>query len=147
VNRDRYGAAVHEAGHVVVARTFGLRTRTMVAGVGGDDTAGRAEIEDASYLPVVDRIAVCAAGMQAQHMLGAATNEIAGFSDEVKIGNIVGDYDDDEGEALRDAGFSKSWETLEAHRAAVERLAAALAEHGELDHETIERIIAYAAPA
>lgn len=119
----------------------------MVAGIGSDDTAGRAEIEDGSHLPVIDRIAVCAAGMQAQHMLGAATNEIAGFSDEVKIRNLVDSYDDAEREALRDAGFSKSWETLETHRAAVERLAAALAEEGDLDHEAIERIIADAALA
>jgi hypothetical protein len=42
MNKERYGAAVHEAGHVVVARAFGLKTRKMVAGVGGDDTAGKA---------------------------------------------------------------------------------------------------------
>lgn len=122
------------------SRAFGSKTRKMIAGINGDDTAGGADIENASHLAEVDRIAICAAGMLAQDMLDAATHEIAGLSDEVLL--IVADYDDAEEEAIRDAGFSKSWETLETYRAAVERLAAALAEHGELDHDAIERILA-----
>jgi hypothetical protein len=35
----------------------------MVAGIDGDDTAGGADIENASHLPDVDRIPICAAGM------------------------------------------------------------------------------------
>ena len=141
MNRDRYGAAVHEAGHVVVARVCGVQTGAMIAGIGDDDAAGRAEIGDTSHLSVIDQIAICAAGMQAQRMLGAATHEVAGLSDEVRIYNILDDYEPTEGEALRDAGFGKSRETLEAYRATVELLAAALAEQGELDHAAVEHII------
>ena len=133
---------MHEAGHVVVARALGLKTRAMIAGIDGDDTKGKADIENSSHLSVVDRIAICAAGMQAQEMLDIATYEVAGLSDEVKIANIVEDYDDEERETLRDKGFTKAWEALEVHRSTVERLAAALAEVGELDHAAIERIIA-----
>jgi hypothetical protein len=147
VTRDRYGAAVHEAGHVVVARAFGLKTRKMIAGINGDDTAGRAEIEDGSHLPAIDRIAICSAGVDAQRLLGAATNDIAGFGDMVKIGNIVEDYDEAVVEDIRYAGYRRSHELLELHRATVECLAAALAEQGELDHDAIERILADAVPA
>ena len=141
--RDRYGAAVHEAGHVVVARVFGLKCRRMVAGIGDDDTKGKADIQRAAHLPVVDQIAVCAAGMVAQTMLDAPTHDIAGLGDEVLISNIVEAYEDEtEREALRDAGFDKACETLERHRATIERLAMALAEQGELDEVAIERIIA-----
>ena len=67
----------------------------MIAGIDGDPTAGRAEIKDGSYLPVI-----------------------------------------------RCAGYRRSHELLELHRATVERLPAALAEQGELDQNAIERIIA-----
>jgi hypothetical protein len=147
VTNDRYGAAVHEAGHVIVARAFGLKTRRMVAGIDGDDTAGRAEIEDGSHLPVIDQVAICSAGMDAQRLLEAATNEVAGFSDMVKIGNIVDGHDEAAAEDIRYAGYARSQELLELHRAVVERLAAALAEQGELDHDAIERILSDAAPA
>jgi hypothetical protein len=128
--------------------TSSLRARSeMVAGVNGDDTAGKAEIEDSSNLPVIDRIAICSAGVDAQRLLGAATNEIAGFGDMVKIRSIVEDYDEAEAEAVRYAGYHRSEKLLELHRTAVERLAAALAEHGELDDHAIERILADVIPA
>ncbi len=137
----RYGAAVHEAGHVVVAWTLGLKTRKMAVCVGGDESAGNAEIEDGSHLPVIDQIAICSAGIDAQRLLGAATNEIAGFADMVKIGNIVDGYAEDEGEAIRFAGYRRSRELLELHRGRTERLAAVLAKQGELDQAAIEQVI------
>jgi hypothetical protein len=73
MSRDRYGAAVHEAGHVVVARALGLTTRKMIAGIDGDPTAGRAEIKDGSHLPVIDQIAICSAGADAQRLLDVPT--------------------------------------------------------------------------
>jgi ATP-dependent Zn protease len=119
----------------------------MIAGINGDNTAGRAEIEEGSHLPAIDRIAICSAGVDAQRLIGAATNDIAGFGDMVKIGNIVEDYDEAEAEDIRYAGYRRSHELLALHRTTVERLAAALAEQGELDHDAIERILADAVPA
>lgn len=144
---ERYGAAVHEAGHVVVARAFGLKTRRMIADVDGDDTAGRAEIEDCSHLPMIERIAMCSAGVDAQRLLEVETHEMAGFSDMVRIDNLLEDYDEATAETTRETGYRRSEELLELHRAAVERLAAALAEQGELDHDAIERILGNVAPA
>jgi hypothetical protein len=65
-SQDRYGAAVHEAGHVVVAWALGLKTRKLAVGIDGDDAAGAAEIEESSHLPTVDQIAICSAGADAQ---------------------------------------------------------------------------------
>ena len=98
--------------------------------------------KNGSQLPVIDQIAICSAGADAQRLLGAPTNEIAAFSDMVKIGNLIDGYDEAEGEYLRYAGYRRSHELLELHRATVERLPAALAEQGELDQNAIERIIA-----
>jgi hypothetical protein len=52
-SQDRYGAAIHEAGHVVVAWALGLKTRKLAVGIDGDDAAGAAEIEENSHLPTV----------------------------------------------------------------------------------------------
>ena len=59
----RWSTAVHEAGHAIVAMELGLS-------VGGlelfaTEGAGRALIEDSPHLAIIDRIAVCAAGIDA----------------------------------------------------------------------------------
>jgi len=140
-SRDRYGAAVHEAGHVVVAWALGLKTRKMTVGIGGDDSAGRAEIEENPNLPLIDQIAICSGGADAQRMLGAPTHDVAAFSDMVKIDNLLDDYSEEDGEALRYAGYRKSEELLDLHRAKVEHLAEALAERMELDQAAIDQIL------
>jgi hypothetical protein len=141
MTKDRYGAAVHEAGHVIVAWSLGLKTKKMAVGINGDDAAGAAEIEQGAHLPLIDQIAVCSAGADAQRMLDAPTNEITAFSDMVRIGNLIDDCAEDEGEALRYAGYRRSKELLELHRAKVEALAHALAESAELDQAAVEQIL------
>lgn len=140
-DRDRYGAAVHEAGHVVVAWALGLKTRRMAIGVGGDDSAGEAEIEEGTHLSVVDRIAVCSAGADAQCLLDAPTNDVAAFSDMVRISNLLDELPENEGETLRSAGYRKSHELLEMHRMILQRLAEVLADRTELNQLEIELIL------
>jgi ATP-dependent Zn protease len=139
---ERYGAAVHEAGHVVVARALGLKTRRMAIAINGDNAAGAAEIETGAHLPLVDQIAICSAGADAQRILDAPTHDVAALSDMVKIHNLVDDHAEEEGEALRHAGYLRSTELLRMHRAAVERLAQALVSSTELDEMTIEQLLA-----
>jgi hypothetical protein len=115
----------------------------MLTGIDGDNTAGGADIENASHLADVDRIAI-SAGMLAQDMLEAATHEIAGRSDANPNSHYRRRLSG--GRIPSRCRFHKSWEMLEAYRAAVERLAAALAEYGELHHDAIERILADGAP-
>jgi len=119
--------------------SLGRWGRKMAVGIDGDDAAGAAEIEESSRLPLVDQIAICSAGADAQLMFDAPTHEVAAFLDMVKIGNLVDDSD--EGEALRYAGYRRSKELLKLHRAKVERLAQALAERAELDQAAIEQIL------
>ena len=56
-------AAYHEAGHVVVARFLGLTIREVEI---EEDGSGRANISPAEHLPLVDQIALCVAGIEAQ---------------------------------------------------------------------------------
>jgi ATP-dependent Zn protease len=140
-SQDRYGAAVHEAGHVVVAWALDVKARRMAIGINGDDAAGEADIDYNTHLPMVNQIAIFAAGADAQGMLDAPTNAIAATMDMNKIRKLVEDCPDDEGEALRYAGYRRSKELLERYRTQVERLAKALAERSELDQVAIEQLL------
>jgi len=141
VNKDRYGAAVHEAGHVLVAWALGLKTRKAVVGIRGDDSAGEVQIEDARHLPLIDQIAICSAGGDAQRLVGAPTNEMSVFEDMVQIWELIENYPEDEGEVHRDAGYKRLQKLLKLHRAKVELLATALAERSELDQSAIEQLL------
>src|SRR5262245_3324698 len=126
--RDRRGAAFHEAGHVVVAWALGLSVRNIEIGTEGDDAAGHAQIGCSVHLPIVDRIASCAAGIEAQRIFDAPTNEWAGMSDFVEIGNILDDdiFTEKEGERLRAKGFERAHGLLIVHREMVEQVANSL---------------------
>jgi hypothetical protein len=80
-HQDRLGAAYHEAGHAVVATALGLTVARIEIAINGDDAKGAADIEDAARLPLVDQLAICAAGMEAQKMFEAPTHDIAGVGD------------------------------------------------------------------
>ena len=49
------------------------------------DRKGEAKIADDTSLPLIDRIAICAAGREAQSVFGAPANHLAGAVDEAKI--------------------------------------------------------------
>src|SRR5450631_2064977 len=82
---ERRGAAIHEAGHAVVAWALGLRVFRLVIAIDGDITAGKADIEQNRSSSLVDRIALCAAGGDAQELFDAPTNDICAISDMIKI--------------------------------------------------------------
>jgi hypothetical protein len=75
---DFRSAAYHEAGHVVVAWALGLEIGNAEIGVNEDDSAGRVEIETDEDMPLVDKIAVCVAGLEAQQIFNAPGHENAG---------------------------------------------------------------------
>ncbi len=77
-DQDRRGAAYHEAGHAVVASALGLSVRRMEIAIDGDDAKGAADIQDDPNLPLVDQLAVCAAGLEAQKLFKAPTHDGAG---------------------------------------------------------------------
>jgi hypothetical protein len=95
------GAAFHEAGHVVVARFLGLHVREVEIGMGGDDASGRAEIGGADRLPLIDQIALCAAGREAQKMFVAPTHSYAGLCDQYRMSKLVAGLSETDGETLR----------------------------------------------
>jgi hypothetical protein len=104
---DRRGAAYHQAGHVVVAWALGFRVYAAAIGIDGDDAKGKTDIDHGRPLPLVDKIAVCAAGVEAQHVLGASTNCRAGAMDEVEIIKLTEHLDEKARLAQRNEGYQR----------------------------------------
>src|SRR5262245_13730990 len=87
---ERRGAAFHEAGHAVVAWCLRLQVNSIAIGLCGDDTKGRTCIaSDQSHLPIVDRLALCLAGLDAEEFFDAPTHEYAGVHDLDRAREII----------------------------------------------------------
>ena len=76
----------------MVAHALGLQVGEIVIAIGGDDAKGGTDIAtDQQHLPVVDRIAVCVAGLEAQAFFHAPTHDHAGLADFGKVIEIIED--------------------------------------------------------
>ena len=122
-NDDLRGAAFHKAGHAVVARYLGLTIGIIEIDIDGDSAKGKAEVSGDDQLSLIDHLALCAAGVEAQEMFDAPTHDVAGFGDGVKIFNLLEDIPVEQRKALRFAGYARAIEILKEHRAEVELLA------------------------
>src|SRR5438270_11087490 len=99
---DVRSTAIHEAGHIIVAWTLDLPLGSMEIGCNGDDTAGRSEIADTERpLPVIDRISLCAAGIQAQRLFGCESTHLhAGWCDFVKTIKMLAGLPEEEADTI-----------------------------------------------
>ncbi len=125
------GVAYHEAGHAVVARALGLRVARVE--IFAEDNSGGTDIADAGDLPLVDQIAVCLAGANANHMFNAPSHDLADFGDHVRVSNLVEGLTEAKGDALRDKGHQRAWDLLGAHASSVENIAAQLLAQRKID--------------
>jgi hypothetical protein len=126
-NEALRGAAFHEAGHVVVARAFGLKVGAIEI---GEDGSGKAEISSAEHLPLVDQIALCVAGIEAQELFNCPTHEYAAFADFAKVCTLVEGLTDSESFEIRSAAYVRALDILKRCVPEVEQLAKELIEHG-----------------
>ena len=124
------GAAFHEAGHVVVAIHLGLAVGEIVI---NDDGSGRSQIGSPDHLPLVDRIALCVAGIEAQELYNCHTHPLAAASDHAKITGLVDGLTEAESLERRNAGYLRALEILKKRRAQVEKLAQHLIDHRRAD--------------
>lgn len=128
------GAAFHEAGHVIVAREFGLPVGEIAIGIDGDDAKGRSDIGSAGHLPLIDQIALCVAGIIAQLLFTSPTHDVAGASDYAKVVELVDGLTDANSQKLRHAADVRAREILQRHAAEVARLAIRLIKHRRIFH-------------
>jgi len=140
-HQDRLGAAYHEAGHAVVATALGLTVGRIEIARNGDDAKGAADIEDAARLPLVDQLAICAAGMEAQKMFEAPTHDIAGVGDYGLMFNLLDEYDETERRMFIEAGHQRACELIRLHTNAVGRVARALLADGKIENAAVRELL------
>jgi hypothetical protein len=136
---ERHSTAVHEAGHIVVAWALDLSVGSVEIGCNGDDTAGRSEIgKSARQLSLIDRIALCIAGMEAQLLFGCESTHLhAGWSDFGKIIEMLDGLSEDEADTVRSKGYDRAAELLVCRRPLIGRIAERLAFAGKLEQEEV----------
>ncbi len=134
---ERRGTAYHEAGHIVVAWALGLKVGAAVIGINGDDTKGNAKIEHDETLLLVDKIAICAAGVESQNVFGAPTHCLAGAMDEVEIIQLTEGLDEKSRLARRCDGYQRAHELIQAHAEKVDRIAKSLLAKGSLNQTEV----------
>lgn len=127
---DLRGAAFHEAGHVVVARFFGLTVGKIEI---GEDGSGNADISSAEHLPLIDQIALCVAGLEAQALFNCPTHERAAFTDYVKLSELVEGLTEAESFEIRNSAFLRALEILKSRAPEVEQLANDLIKQKRID--------------
>jgi hypothetical protein len=134
-----WSAAVHEAGHTIVAWVLGFPVVSL--DIGDADGAGRSQIENTEQSGVVDQIAICAAGMEAVELLDAGTHDQAGFSDQAKIVELLADHPEAEREAVRREGHAFARAVLKRHRGKLQAVAERLASAGHMDAEAFAGLV------
>lgn len=138
--RDQYGAAVHEAGHAIVASALGLNVGHIGIAIDGDDAKGVIEIEDSAALGLIDQLAIYAAGMEAQRLFSAPTHGGAGWADHGMMITLVQGLTEEDSCRLRYAGHQRAHDILIQRTDQVECLAKLLFTEKRLE-PTVVRIL------
>jgi ATP-dependent Zn protease len=124
--------AYHEAGHAVVALALGLRVARVE--IFHEDFSGATDIAPADHLSLVDRIAICVAGMNAGEMFNVpASHQYANSGDHGMVVELLDYIAEAEGDILRDKGHQRAWDLLEAYASSVVDIAAQLLAQRKID--------------
>ncbi|WP_375304111.1 hypothetical protein WI560_16910 [Bradyrhizobium sp. A11] len=140
--RDQRGAAFHEAGHAVVAWALGLAVERVEIAINADDAKGAADIEYNPALDLIDQIAICAAGLEAQRLFDAPTHHGAGWGDYGKMVELLEDREEDKQLEMMHRGRERAFDLISLHRAKVDRLAMAVIEKKCVGKDDIAALLA-----
>jgi hypothetical protein len=127
VHENLRDAAYHEAGRVVVARCLGLTIREVEI---EEDGSGRADISSGEHLPLVDQIAVCVAGVEAQELFNCPMHEYAAIGDYQKVRLLLAGLTHAESYEYRHAGYLRALQILKSRLPEIEALANQLLNNG-----------------
>lgn len=135
----------HEAGHAVVAWSFGLEIGNIhIREIGAGD--GGAQIGGADHLPLIDQLAARAAGKEAEQLFDSHLPDYASDRDrEMAISLVLKHHPDI---SLYEvvpkhlmAGHARARERLIEHQDKVERLADRLRQHREVSAAMFARLM------
>ena len=120
----RRGTAIHEAGHAIVMWALGLTVGKIEIGINGDDSIGKTDLlTSEKHLPLIDRIAISVAGIEAQHIFDCPTHELAGQGDLGKVVELLDGTPEPHAHQMREAGYARAHALITMHRAQLQRLA------------------------
>ena len=140
--RDQRGAAYHEAGHAVVAWALGLVVRRVEIAVDSDDAKGAAEIEDDPTLDLLDRLAICAAGREAQKLFDAPTHDGAGWGDYGKMVVLLANREEKRQIEWMHRGHKRAFDLISLHRGKIDRLAKTVIEKKRVEADESAALLA-----
>jgi len=120
IHENLRDAAYHEAGHVVIARFLGLNNREVEI---EEDGSGRADISSGEHLPLVDQIAVCVAGIEAQELFNCPVHDHAALGDYRRVRALLAELTGAESYEYRHAGYLRALQILKSQLPEVEALA------------------------
>jgi hypothetical protein len=127
--------AFHEAGHAVVAWSFGLTVDAVW--VNADDASGGANIiSPVDHLTLAEQIAVWWSGTAAENVFECPSHKYVASRDRAKVMKLLeahGISEEEHGPALRAEAYSIATARLEANKAKVIELAERLVIDGRVD--------------
>jgi hypothetical protein len=124
-----------------VAWALGVEVGAAAIGINGDDAKGTAAIGDDKGLPLVDKIALCAAGFESQSVFNAPTHQYAGTMDEARIIELTENLDEESRLARRDEGYQRAHNLIKAHTTKVEHIAENLLAKGSLNQAEVRGLL------
>jgi hypothetical protein len=131
MNDALHGAAFHEAGHIVVARHFGLKITAVEI---HEDGRGRTDmVGSVDHLSRIDRIAIAYSGYASQTIFKCRTHASIVWSDHAAISKIVEGLTDEQSLAERDAGYALATEIVKNNALEVEQIIGVLIEKRRID--------------
>jgi hypothetical protein len=129
----RFGTAIHESGHAIVMWALGLTVGTVEIGIDDDDNRGKVDLSTSDeLLPIIDRIAICYAGIEAQYIFDCPTHAGAGAGDHGKVGELLDGIPERRAYKMREAGYERARALILMHRAKLLRLAERLVDDGKV---------------
>jgi hypothetical protein len=138
----RRGTAIHEAGHAVVMWALGLTVSTIEIGIDADETKGRADLLTSDeHLPLIDRVAICYAGIEAQYVFDCPPHELAGMLDHAKVAELLEDISEPRAKQIREAGFDRARALVLMHKANLLRVAERLVENGKVTTDEFATLV------
>jgi hypothetical protein len=139
------GTCFHEAGHAIVAAALGLEVLNIH--INKDDESGATDLSDGP-LSLIDQVAVCFAGLEAQLIWEHPSEHLAEAGDYATFRGweLVKYLSDEERDALERAGYERANELLLANKALVEIVAQRLAQQGFLTAPEFKHLKATLAP-
>jgi len=139
-NPVRFGSAVHEVGHALVAHALSAPVGAMCV---ANDGAGKTDIADQT-LSLTDRLTVCMAGLVAQNLLGCERGDLACFSDYAMASNILGELGIAKDQHWRhiETALSRAHAILKPRLNQIRAIGVELDVHGKLDEDRVQVLLA-----